>query len=221
MGPYTAAPRLTDDGRRTKCGAQRDRREDPQDAWHTRRVKLILSGRGVDLDEPLRRYATEKLARVERFFDRIIKMEVELQHERNPRVKSPDRVEVTVKTPLQTLRVHGEGIDHFAAIDVAADRLEMQMRKVKERLKKKHNHHHNSSRADVAPIELPEDDDADGPVIVRVSSPVDKPLTPEEARLELEERGMAFLVFLDAETMQPAVLYHRPDGTYGLVESEG
>ena len=181
-------------------------------------MKLILSGRGVDLDERLRSYATEKLARVERFFDRIIKMEVELQHERNPRVKAPDRVEVTVKTPVQTLRVRGEGIDHFAAIDVAADRLEMQMRKVKERLKDRHNHH-NTPRPSATPIEL-EDDDDDGPVIVRVSPPVDKPLTPEEARLELEERGMAFLVFLDAETMRPAVLYHRPDGTYGLVEHE-
>jgi putative sigma-54 modulation protein len=182
-------------------------------------VKLILSGRGVDLDEPLRRYVTEKLARVERFFDRIIKMEVELQHERNPRVKTPDRVEVTVKTPMQTLRVHGEGIDHFAAIDVAADRLEMQMRKVKDRLKNRHNHH---GGARSSPAILPADDEDDeGPVIVRVSPPVDKPLTPEEARLELDERGLAFLVFIDAATMGPAVLYHRPDGTYGLVAHEG
>lgn len=181
-------------------------------------MKLILSGRGVDLDERLRSYATEKLARVERFFDRIIKMEVELRHERNPRVKAPDRVDVTVKTPVQTLRVHGEGTDHFAAIDVAVDRLEMQMRKVKERLKDRHNHH-GSSRPAAAPLEL-EDDYEDGPVIVRVSPPVDKPLTPEEARLELDERGLNFLIFIDADSMRPAVLYHRPDGTYGLVEYE-
>lgn len=183
-------------------------------------MKLILSGRGVDLDERLRSYATEKLARAERFFDRIIKMEVELRHERNPRVKSPDRVEVTVKTPLQTVRVHGEGSDHFAAIDVAADRLEMQMRKVKERLKDRHNHH-SSARTAAAVPDVGDDDEEDGPVIVRVSPPVDKPLTAEEARLELDERGLAFLVFVDADTMRPAVLYHRPDGTYGLVEHEG
>lgn len=187
-------------------------------AVYTFEVKLILSGRGVDLDERLRSYATEKLARAERFFDRIIKMEVELRHERNRRVKSPDSVEITVKTPMQTLRVHGEGADHFAAIDIAADRLEMQMRKVKERLKDRHNHH-NSPRTAAPRLDI-DDDDEDGPVIVRVSPPVDKPLTPEEARLELEERGLAFLVFIDAETMRPAVLYGRPDGSYGLVEHE-
>lgn len=190
-----------------------------QGRGYTFDVNLILTGRGVDLDDSLRKYATEKLTRVERFFDRIIKMEVELHHERNPRVKAPDRVEVTVKTPMQTLRVRGEGIDHFAAIDVAADRLEMQVRKFKERLKDHHNHH-NTNRAGAEPVIDLDDEQDDGPVIVRVSPPIDKPLTPEEARLELDERGMAFLVFVDAETMRPAVLYHRPDGSYGLVAHE-
>ena len=183
-------------------------------------MNLILSGRGVDLDESLRTYATEKLTRVERFFDRIIKMEVELRHERNPRVKDPNRVEITVKTPMQTLRVHGEGLDHFAAIDVAVDRLEMQLKKVKERLKDHHNHHNNNSvRTNVPAVD--DDDEADGPAIVRVSPPVDKPLTPEEARVELEERSLAFMVFIDAGTMRPAVLFRRADGDYGLVEAEG
>jgi ribosomal subunit interface protein len=181
-------------------------------------VNLILSGRGVELDDSLRQYAAEKLARVERFFDRIIKMEVELRHERNPRVKDPNRVEIIVKTPRQTLRVHGEGLDHFAAIDVAADRLEMQIKKVKERLKDHHNHHGNNHRV---PAPTAADDDADEePMIVRVSPPLDKPLTPEEARLELEERGMQFLVFIDAGTMLPSVLYRRPGGDYGLVQAE-
>ena len=184
-------------------------------------MNLILSGRGVDLDDALRQYATEKLTRVERFFDRIIKMEVELRHERNPRVKDPERCEVVVKTPKQTLRVHGEGLDHFAAIDVAADRLEMQVKKVKERLKDRQHHGSNNHRAAPAPVADVELDDADdGPVIVRVSPPIDKPLTPDEARLELDERGMQFLVFIDAETMSPSVLYRRPDGDYGLVQPE-
>ena len=180
-------------------------------------MNLILSGRGVDLDDSLRQYAAEKLARVERFFDRIIKMEVELRHERNPRVKDPNRVEIVVKTPKQTLRVHGEGLDHYAAIDVAADRLEMQVKRLKERLKDHHNHHGNNHRAPVVEADDAEDE---GPVIVRVSPPFDKPLTAEEARLELDERGMQFLVFIDAQTMQPSVLYRRPDGDYGLVQAE-
>jgi ribosomal subunit interface protein len=188
---------------------------------YTFEVNLILSGRGVELDESLRQYAAEKLTRVERFFDRIIKMEVELRHERNPRVKDPNRVEVVVKTPRQTLRVHGEGLDHYAAIDVAADRLEAQVKRMKERLTDHHNHHNHHANSHRVPVATDIDDDAeDGPAIVRVSAPVDKPLTPEEARLELEDRGMQFLVFTDAETMLPSVLYRRPGGDYGLVQAE-
>jgi ribosomal subunit interface protein len=183
-------------------------------------VNLILSGRGVELDEPLRRYATEKLTRVQRFFDRIIKMEVELRHERNPRVKDPDRVEITVKTPRETLRVHGEGLDHFAAIDVAADRLEAQIKKHKDRLVSRAHNHHREDR--IRSVPRPDDDDNDGqPQIVRLSPQVAKPMMPDEARLELDDRGLDFLMFTNAESMRPAVLYRRNGGDLGLIEHEG
>ncbi len=182
-------------------------------------VNLILSGRGVELDEPLRKYATEKLTRVERFFDRIIKMEVELRHERNPRVKDPDRVEIKVKTPRETLRVHGEGLDHFAAIDVAADRLEAQVKKHKDRLlSRNHNHRDAASRA---PATVVDDELDDQPEIVRLRPQIAKPLMPDEARLELDDRGLDFLLFTNAESMRPAVLYRRNGGELGLIEHEG
>jgi putative sigma-54 modulation protein len=180
-------------------------------------VNLILSGRGVELDDALRDYATEKLTRAQRFFDRIIQMEVELLHEKNPRVKDPDRVQITVKTPKETLRVHGEGLDHFAAIDVAADRLEAQMRKHKERLIDR-SHQGDNHRSEVAVGGS--DEDGDEPRIVRMSPLMDKPLTPEEARLELDDRKLTFLCFMTAESMRPAVLFRRDAGDYGLIEFE-
>lgn len=182
-------------------------------------VNLILSGRGVELDDALREYATEKLTRAQRFFDRIIKMEVELRHERNPRVKDPDRVEITVRTPKETLRVHGEGIDHFAAIDVAADRLEAQVKKHKERLLARN--HRESRVAHPEPSTGGSDDEDEEPLIVRVRPTSDKPLMPEEARLELEDRHLQFLMFTNAESMRPAVLFRRDAGDYGLIEHEG
>ncbi len=177
-------------------------------------MNLILSGRGVDLDESLREYATEKLTRVQRLHDRIIKMEVLLDHEKNPRVKDPNRVEVTVKTATQTLRVHGEGLDHFAAIDVATDRLEAQLRKVKGRLEARN--HRNGERAVAA---APQEEE-DGPRFVRRTQQLAKPLTPEEASMELESRKLAFLLFTDAETMRATVIYKLDDGGYGLIEHQ-
>jgi ribosomal subunit interface protein len=185
-------------------------------------VNLILSGRGVELDDALREYATEKLTRAQRFFDRIIKMEVELRHERNPRVKDPDRVEVTVKTPKETLRVHGEGLDHFAAIDVAADRLEAKMKKLKERLVSRNHGDHADHRVRTPEVSLDgSHDEEEAPLIVRVRQPLDKPLMPEEARLELEERRLQFLMFTNAESMRPAVLFRRDSGDFGLIEHGG
>jgi putative sigma-54 modulation protein len=180
-------------------------------------VNLILSGRGVDLDDRLREYATEKLSRVEKFFDRIIKMEIELRHERNPRVRDPDRVEVVVKTPGETLRVHGEGADHFAAIDLAADRLERRVKRFKNRLIQRARN--GKAEPDIATSDDGRESDGELP-IARFSQQVAKPLTPEEALLELDTRGLDFMLFTNAETMQAALIYRR-DGGFGLIEHEG
>lgn len=183
-------------------------------------MNLILSGRGVQLDDRLRGYAAEKLTKVQRFFDRIIKMEVELRHERNPRVAQRDRVVVTVTTPRDSFRAEGQGIDAFAAIDVAADKLEEQIRRFKDKLKDHPHRGNNNSRADRRPTAVEADPD-DGPIVVRQTQQIAKPMTPEEAAIELEGRGLAFMLFTNAETMSSAVLYRRTDGAYGLVEQPG
>lgn len=184
-------------------------------------VNLILSGRGVHLDDRLRQYATDKLSHVERFYDRIIKMEVELLRERTARRTDRHRVEVTVKTPKETLRAHGEGVDHFAAIDVAADRLETQIKKIKSRLRD-HAHRQDGAERSLSngQVETAARDEEDQPNIVRVRQQASKPVTAEEAVLELEERGLEFLLFTDAQTMRASVIFRRIDGGYGVIEHE-
>jgi ribosomal subunit interface protein len=181
-------------------------------------VNLILSGRGVQLDDRLRQYATEKLSRVERFFDRIIKMEVELRRERTSRLTDRHRVEVTVKTPRETLRAHGEGVDHYAAIDIAADRLETQVKRFKSRLRD-HAHRNNGQRMIEPPLEMADEPEQDER-IVTVPQQVTKPMTADDALIELETRTLDFLLFTNAETNRAAVLYRRVDGTFGLIDHE-
>jgi putative sigma-54 modulation protein len=179
-------------------------------------VNLILSGRGVQLDDRLRQYATDKLSRVERFFDRIIKMEVELLREPTSRVSDRHRVEVTVKTPRETLRAHGEGVDHFAAIDIAADRLETQVKRFKSRLRD-HAHRQNGAERLASNGQEP---DEPGPQIERLRRQASKPITAEEAVIELDDNGLTFLLFTDAITMRASVVYRRANGTYGVIEHE-
>jgi putative sigma-54 modulation protein len=182
-------------------------------------MNLILSGRGVELDDSLREYATEKLTRVQRLFDRIIKMEVHFDHERNPRVKDPDRVEVTVKMATQTLRVHGEGLDHHAAIDMASDRLEAQLRKVKGRLEGR-IHRPRGSEADAAQNGFAGSDDGEAPDYEVRPQQLAKPVTPDEARMEIDTRKLSFMLFTNAETMRATVIYRLDHGGYGLIEHD-
>lgn len=182
-------------------------------------MNLILSGRGVDLDDSLRGYATEKLTRVQRFFGgrgrSIIKMELELTEERN-RHGVEHRAEVIVRTRRETLRAHGEGPDHFAAIDKVSDRLETQLKRVKARLT---HRNHRDTKPPMVDASLDEtDEQADD--IVRLPPQVTKPLTPDEARFELESRGLSFVFFTNAESMRPAVIFKRRSG-FGLIEAEG
>ena len=179
-------------------------------------MNLILKGRGVDLNDRLRGYADEKLTRVQRFFERIIKMEVELSHESTARASDRHRVEVTVKTPGETLRAHGGGTDFFAAIDQAADHLETQVKKLKSRFN--HRPHRTAPGANAHAV-APEAVDEDGNRrVVRTSGSFVKPVSTEEAIMELESRGLQFLLFTDAETMRAGVIYRRSDGAYGLIE---
>ena len=180
-------------------------------------MNLIVKGRGVELNDRLRGYATDKLTKVQRFFERIIQMEVELSQETNPRVREKHKVDVTVKTPRETLRAHGAGGDYFAAIDQAADRLEVQIKKFKDRLN--HRGHQRSTRGEQAPTAPPAEAEDEMP-LVRVPQQVARPMTPEEALLELDARGLQFLLFTNAETMAAGVVFRR-DGGYGLIEHEG
>jgi putative sigma-54 modulation protein len=180
-------------------------------------VNLILSGRGLELDDRLRQYATDKLSHVGRFYDRIIKMEVELCRERTSRRSDRHRVEVTVRTPKETLRAHGEGVDHYAAIDIAADRLETQIKKRKAKLR---DHAHRPDGAERLHLNGQDPNEEPGPRIVRLRQLTTKPITAEEATVELDDRSLNFLLFTDAETMRASVVYRRADGSFGVVEHE-
>ncbi len=187
-------------------------------------MNVVLNGRGVEITDRLRGYATEKLTRLQRLVDRITRIEVELVKERNPRVKDRHRVEVAVVTPRAALRAHGAGADHFTAIDQAAERIEGQVRKRKGRVARKGARQTAapSSSAGGMPRARSNADrgrSPDGlPRVVRLPQTSSKPMTAEEAALELDDLGFQFLLFTNADTMRAGVVYRRTDGSYGLIE---
>ena len=96
-------------------------------------MQVTVKGKNTGVPEKLRARAERKLAKLQRFDDHILSMDVEFSEERNPRVADPHRVEVTLTTKAGLLRAHANAADPAAAVDQVVDRLERQVKKLKGR----------------------------------------------------------------------------------------
>lgn len=179
-------------------------------------MKMIIKGRHMTVTDAIHDYAEEKIGRVSKIFDgEHINTEVELFVERNPSIENSQVAEVTVWTKGPVIRAKEAAPDMYAAIDLVSEKLERQFRKYKGKLKDRH-----SGRAAIPPVPAPPllaEEEAE-PSIVKTKTVELKPMTPEEAILQLELLGHDFFVFTSAETESVSVLYRRRDGDYGLIE---
>jgi ribosomal subunit interface protein len=96
-------------------------------------MQVTVKGKNTTVPEKVRARAEHKLAKLRRFDDRILAMDVEFSEERNPRVADPHRVEVTLTTKSGLVRAHANATDPSAAVDQVVDRLERQVKKLKGR----------------------------------------------------------------------------------------
>jgi ribosomal subunit interface protein len=96
-------------------------------------MQVTVKGKNTTVPERVRARAERKLAKLQRFDDHILSMDVEFSEERNPRVADPHRVEVTLTTKAGLVRAHANAVDPAAAVDQVVDRLERQVKKLKGR----------------------------------------------------------------------------------------
>ncbi|MBS3957674.1 MAG: ribosome-associated translation inhibitor RaiA [Clostridiales bacterium] len=179
-------------------------------------MKLIIKGRRMAVTDAIHTYAEEKIGRVSKILDGDhMTTEVELFVEKNPSIEKSQVAEVTVWTKGPIIRAREAAPDMYAAIDLVSEKLERQFRKYKGKMKDRH-----SAKAPMPP--MPEAaslaDEQPEPAIVKSKVLEIKPMTPEEAMLQLELLGHDFFVFTSAETDTVNVLYRRHDGDYGLIE---
>ena len=172
-------------------------------------MKVTITGKNIEVSEYLRDLALKKIAKLERYFPEDTEVLITMTVEKNRHI-----VEVTI--PYQGGIIRGEEStgDMYASIDNVIAKLEKQIHRHKTRLEK-------SLRYDDA---SPEYDDYDyedeGPHIVRVKRFSMKPMSVEEAMLQLELLGHSFFVFTNAETDRINVIYARKDGNFGLIEPD-
>lgn len=180
-------------------------------------MHLIIKGRHDDLNDTLRTYAHKKISKVRRIYDNFTRIEVEFSAEKNPRIANGHSVEVTIFAKGAVIRAAEAGTDYMSAIDVVVKKLEKQVRKYKEKMQPKASKHGEPPR-EFAPVDNSAGTKSDQPMIVRTKRFGMKPMTPEEAALQMDLLGHSFFVFTNSNTDEINVIYRRKDDNYGLIE---
>ncbi len=166
-------------------------------------MKMIMTGRQMTVYESTKEMAAKKLAKFDKFFDDNAEMTVSFSQRHGL-----DMVEITIRAGGLMFRGE-EGSDSFAnAIDAAVDSLERQIRKNKTRLEKR--------LRDSIHIENGEDEPEEE-LRIRTKTFDVKPMSVEEAILQMQLLGHQFFVFTDAEIHETCVVYQRKDGDFGLI----
>lgn len=206
-------------------------------------MDIAVVGRNTEVPERFRRHLEEKLAKIEQLAPRAQRIDVEITHERNPRLANQaERIELTVIDKGPTIRAEAAASDRYGALDLAAARLFERLRRARDRRK---NHHRRGPQAPVDVAAVVPDLDAtsvggqdeqieeptaptepgvavetqlgDSPVIVRQKLHEAEPMTVDQALYQMELVGHPFYLFIDADTHQPCVVYHRHGWTYGVI----
>jgi putative sigma-54 modulation protein len=183
-------------------------------------VEVHVRGKRMNVGDDLRRIAEEKVARSVRVFEDAGPIDIEFTDEPNPRQTDERcRVEITTKAAGHLVRVEAVAFDHRSALDLAVDKLERQLSRLKGRLVERHRRggdkQLNSASEGV--------EETGGTVdlrIERVKQFAVKPMTPQEAALQMELLGHSFYLFLNAESGRYSVLYRRRGGSLGLIEPQ-
>src|SRR5215218_6440122 len=187
-------------------------------------MEVTVKGRNISVTEALERYAFEKVERVSKFFDdehSASRAEVELIHERNPSISASEVVEATLFINGSVLKAREASEDMYASIDRMSDKLERQVKRFRGRQIDRWQGQLKNTAVEAPDATQPfvvEEEEEIETRIVRTKQFQMKPMSAEEAVLQLELLDHDFYVFTSADTGDINVVYRRRDGDYGLIE---
>jgi putative sigma-54 modulation protein len=184
-------------------------------------MQVTVTGRHMTVNDSTRAYAEEKFGRISKIYDaEPIVAEVVLYAHKNPAIADRFVAEVTVRLKGHIVRAQESAGDMHAAIDLAADKAEAQMRKYKDRVV-----HRRNGRRTAATVVRTAPGDSEIPVevtpepeVVRLKKIEMSPMTEEEAILQLELLGHDFFVFEHADDGLFSVIYRRTNGDFGMIQ---
>ena len=182
-------------------------------------MKFVFTDKKVSLPNSIHAYAEKKVGKLDRFFkeDATAAITFSVEKERL------NRVEITIRSSGTIFRVSESTSDMHASIDAAVTTLERQIRKNKTRLERRlrQGAFERVMEEEVSSFAPEEPEEGEYRIVRSKTFPI-KPMTREEAILQMNLLGHSFFAFKDEESGGAfAVVYRRYDGDYGLIEDEG
>ena len=177
---------------------------------------MIVSviGKNVEVTDALKDYSEKKVAKISKFFEKSpVGAQVTMSTERGKHI-----VDITVQVNGLLLRGEEKTGDMYASIDGALEKIERQVQKFKTRINRRL--HEENKVVLTPPVKNEHVEEANQPVIKRTKRFAVKPMSAEEAVMQMDLLGHDFYVFSNSETDEVNVVYRRKDGNYGLIEPE-
>lgn len=172
---------------------------------------VTVTGKNVEVTDALREYSEKKVAKIGKFFEKSpVGAQVTFSTERGKHI-----VDITIQVNGLLLRGEEKTTDMYTSIDGAVDKIERQVHKFKTRINRKF---HNDNKVIVSPPAPLEEQAA--PIIKRNKRFTIKPMSAEEAVMQMDLLGHDFFVFSNSDTDEVNVVYRRKDGNFGLIEPE-
>ncbi|MEV0591257.1 ribosome hibernation-promoting factor, HPF/YfiA family [Nonomuraea cavernae] len=168
-------------------------------------MDIIVKGRHTGVSDRFRDHVTTKLARIERLDSKLIRVDVEVSKERNPRLaQQRERVELTIHSRGPAIRAEASADDRFGALDLALDKLEGRLRRLADRRKVHHGNHAQPSVAEIT---------ATLPDVADLTPRETKSVEPEEDELP-DDKQYDDIVPIEMEGDGPLIVrekFHKAD----------
>ena len=172
-------------------------------------MRVRIYGKNIDVTEGLKNTLEKKLSKFDKYFSPDIETTATLSTQKNKHI-----LELTIQLNGTILRAEEATDDMYISIDKAIDKIEGQLRKYKTKIEKKQKDHTTIRFESLSSQENTANDSK----IVRTKKFAIKPMSSEEASLQMDLLGHNFFMFRNSDSDEVNVVYKRKDGNYGLIE---
>jgi putative sigma-54 modulation protein len=178
-------------------------------------MQVSTTFRQMEQSEALKAYAEEKLDRVAKYIDEPVSVQVFFTVEKKIR----HIAEIVISAKGITTKASEETNDMYAAIDAVIDKIERQLKRYKEKIKAhKPNTDGNGRQISRKVFDAESIEASAEPVVIKTRTEIAKPMSIDEAVMQMDLLHKDFIVFSDADNNEINVLYRRKDGNFGLIE---